>query len=158
MGLVCASLCLHSFLTFLHAVLQANANSVRASIKNPRLGSPHLHRQVGWELDNVILPPLRITAQLLRNRAISNALVGIESFAADVLGAVQTFVEAMDWTGPERNPGRESSSFEDIIREIVWIHINQRSQDFDSSFLGKALGNTYRAGMRIDYSAVHTVS
>ena len=70
----------------LYTVLQANANSLQASVKNPRRGSPHPQRHVIWELDHVILPPLRIIRNLLQNCAVSDALTGIELLVIDTLG------------------------------------------------------------------------
>ena len=68
--------------------MAAVACRLHAVIENPHLGSPHLQRHVEWELDNVILVPLRLIRVLRYHCARSNALVVIESLVADALGSM----------------------------------------------------------------------
>ena len=120
---------------------------MRASVDNPRLGSPHPQRHVKWELDHVIRPPLRIIGALVETRAVSNGLAGIEPLVADALALVQTFLLGVDWNAPERNLEGESSSFGSILEVVARIHVNEQTRDLINPSLVEALERTCGAGM-----------
>ena len=125
---------------------------MRASVDNPRLGSPHPQRNVEWELDNAILPLLRIIGTLVGTRAVSDALAGIEPLVADALGLVQTFLLGMDWNSPQRNLPWESSSFGSILEVVAGIHGNEHTRDLVTPPLVEALVTTGKIRTSIMHS------
>ena len=130
-------------------VVVAVAHRLHSFVGNPRLGSPRPQRHVEWELDHVLLSPLRIIGALVGTHVVSNGLAGIEPLVADALCLVQKFLRGMDWNTPERKLERESSSFGRILEVVSRIHVNEQTRILITPFLVEALERTCWAGMCI---------
>lgn len=117
-GLVCNTSRRPYILTHRLCVVVAAAVASRLHwfVENPRLGSPHPQRRAKWELENVILPPLRVIGHLSGNTTVLNSFKDIEPFVASALGSVQTFLLGMEWHTIGRDLPEENCAFEKILQ------------------------------------------
>ena len=115
----------------LHTVAEAASNSLRLSVKNPCLGSPHdPRRHVEWELDNVVLPHLRIIRKVWESAVASASTPSnVRSSVIDALRLVQVFLREIDWNSSGRNPSGESLSYRWILEEVVQICRSEGGHD-----------------------------
>ena len=136
---------------------EATANSLRASVEQPLLGSPKSpQRHVEWELNNVVLTHLRVIGKVWESAVLSPAaLADVRPFVADALRSVQKFVQQLDWTGSERNLGRENEYLLSIFEEIEQIHNNDDTRKPLTRHLVEALGKTCKTCMFIRH--VYTI-
>ena len=137
----------------------AVAHQLRTFVENPHLTSPHAQRNVEWELNYVISPPLRIIEQLQDGYAVSGALAGVDPLAAarDALVSIHTFLLGMDWNSPERDLSLEGWYYRDILESIVKIHGNEHTRVLITPTLVGALTNAFSCLIGED-DWEHTVS
>ena len=128
-----------------HIAIVAAAHQLRSFLENPHLTSPHPQRNVEWELNYVISPPLRIIEQLGDDYAASGALAGIDPLIAarDALDSIHKFLLEMDWNSPQRRLAADIMHYHPILRSIVRIHGNEHTRDLVTHTLVEALTSAF---------------